>query len=79
MAAYGTQHFRESDGVRVEHRSAAQDGKTVPIQVDEVDVGGALGDTLLENLRTFVNQRVDEALDDFAVVDVAPGDGNFRE
>src|ERR1700730_3770896 len=77
VAAYGAHHFRETDCIRVEHRAATQNGEAVTIQVDEIDVGSALCDPLLQNLRPLIHQRIHEALDDFAIADVAPGDPDF--
>src|SRR5882757_6463428 len=77
VAAYGAHHFRETDRIRVEHGSAAQNGEAVTIQVDEIDIGSALCDSLFQNLRPLVHQRIHEAFDDFAIADVAPGDPDF--
>src|SRR5580693_10713635 len=77
VAAYRGHDFRESDGVCIKHRAAAQNREAVAVQVDEVDVGRALCDALLENPGTLVHQRVHQALDDFAIVDVASGDADF--
>src|SRR5947209_20572929 len=61
----------ETDGVRVEHRSAAERREAVAGQVDDVDVGGALRDPLLEDLRAFVDEREHAALDDLLGRDLA--------
>src|SRR5438105_1893156 len=77
IAAYSAHYFRETDRICVEHGPATQNGEAVTIQVNEVDVGSALCDSLLQDLRPLIHQRIHEALDDFAIADVAPGDPGF--
>ena len=61
----------EPNRIRVEHRPAAVDREAVAHQVHDVDVRGALRDLLLEDRGTLVDERVDEPVDDFLVVDLA--------
>src|SRR5207249_5404154 len=63
--------------IGIEHRAAAPSWETVAVHVDQVDVGGALRDALLEDLGAFVHQRVDRALHDLLVGDGAPLDAGF--
>ena len=63
--------------VGVEHRPAAPGRKAVAVDVDQVDVGRALGNAFLEDLRAFVHQRVDRALDDLLVADRAALDAGL--
>ena len=49
----------QADAVGVEHRAAAPGREAVAGQVDDVDVGGAQREALLEDARAFVDQRVD--------------------
>src|SRR6202034_2972085 len=65
------QHRLQSDGVGVEHRAAAIDWPAVAVDPDDVDVGRALCFALFENLRPFVDHRIDAALEDFGVADLA--------
>src|SRR5262245_6442498 len=58
----GGQHLRQPHGVRVEHRPAAVGREAVAGEVDHVDVGGAQRDALLEDVRGFVDECVDQAL-----------------
>src|SRR5262245_56653697 len=67
------QHLVQTDGVRIEHRSAPIGREAVAGEVDHVDVGGAQGDAFLEDVRAFVDQRVDQARDDFVVADLSRG------
>src|SRR5690349_3817162 len=61
------QDLVQPDGIRVEHRPAAVGREAVAGEVNHVDVRGAQRDAFLEDLRAFVDQRVDEALHDFLV------------
>src|SRR5712692_11602126 len=63
------EHPIEPDRVGVEHRPAAPSREAVAGDVDDVDVGGAQRDALLEQLGALVDQRVDGALDDLVVGD----------
>src|SRR5689334_24059131 len=65
------QHLVQAHGVGVEHRPAAVGREAVAGEVDHVDVGGAQRDTFLEDLRALVHERVDKALDDLVVGDLA--------
>ena len=62
------------DAAGVEHRSAALHGKTVAGEVHDVDVGRALRDAFLQDVRAFVHQRIQQAIDDLRVGDLARHD-----
>src|SRR5678815_2882528 len=49
-------HVEEADRVRVEHGPAAEGREAVAREVDEVHVGRALRDALVEDLRAFVHE-----------------------
>src|SRR4051812_42897158 len=74
----GGHNLVESDGVGVEHRPAAVRRKAVARQVDHVDVGGAQGNALLEDVGAFADQRVDQALYDLFVGNFSFGNFYFR-
>src|SRR4029079_5065246 len=59
----------QAGAIGVEHRSAAPRRKAVAIQVDDVDVRGALGEALVEDPRPLVDQRVDTSFDDLVVAE----------
>src|SRR5512135_1263371 len=65
------EHLGQADGVGVEHRAAAVGGEAVAGQVDHVDVRGAQRDAFLEDVGALVHQRVDQALDDLLVGNLA--------
>src|SRR5580704_3807712 len=65
------EHRLQSDRVGVEHRAAAIDRPAVAVDPDDVDVGGALGFTLFEDFRALVDHRIEAALEDFSVADLA--------
>src|SRR5712691_7566256 len=67
----GPHDVEEADGVRMEHRPAAGRREAVSRQINDVDIGGALGDSLLEDERAFVDQCEDAALHDLVVADLA--------
>src|SRR6202041_950058 len=50
--------------IGVPHRASAPHRKTVAGQVNDSDVRGALSDTFLQNLRSLIDERIDEAVDD---------------
>src|SRR5581483_1129994 len=70
-------HFIEPHGLGIEHRAAAKTGKAIAVDIDDVDIGCAQRDALLENLRAGVDKRVDATLDDFLVADFAPLNSSF--
>src|SRR5204863_4860567 len=61
----------------VVHWPAAPRRKAVSGQVHDVDVGRALSDAFLEDLRSFVDEGKDAALHDFLGGNVAPDDGHL--
>ena len=64
----------ESDAAGMEHRPAALHGKPITGEIHHVDVGGALRDALFEDARAFVDQRVQQAIDDLRVGNLARRD-----
>src|SRR5947208_5172689 len=64
-------HVVQPDGLGVEHRPAAIRRKAIAGEIDHVDVGGAQRDPFFQDIRAFVHQRVDAALDDFLIRDRA--------
>src|SRR5216683_2969262 len=73
----GAHDVEEADGVRMEHRPAAEWREAISRQIHQVDIGGALGDPLLEDERAFVDQREDAALHDLLVADLAARNAGF--
>ena len=61
----------------MEHRPAAETRKAVAVDVDDVDVAGAQRDAFLEDLRAFIDQRVNATLEDFLVADLAALDARL--
>src|SRR3954447_1574386 len=59
------------DRIGPEHRAAAIDRPAVAIDPDNIDVGSALSDAFLEDLRALVDHRVERPLDDLLVADLA--------
>src|SRR5690606_3047618 len=56
----------------MEHRAAAPRREAVAGEVDDVDVRRARRDAFVEDARAFVDERVDQALDDLLVADLPP-------
>src|SRR5690606_10110570 len=65
------QYLVQADAVGIEHRPTAPSGEAIAVQVDEVDIAGALGDALFEDLCALVDQRVDGAFDDVPLFQLA--------
>src|SRR5690606_35341362 len=65
---------RDAPQGRPEHRPALADREAVAIGPYDVDVGGAQGNALGEDLRALVDQRQVHALDDLLGRNVATGD-----
>src|SRR5712692_10351626 len=65
----------EPDLVRPEHRAAPVDRPAVAVDPDHVDVARADRELLLEDLRSLVHHRVEQALEDLLVRDRAALDG----
>src|SRR5882724_883207 len=63
------EHLVQPCGIGIEHRAAAVRRKAVAREVDHVDVGSAQRDAFLEDVRAFVGEGVDAALDDLVVRD----------
>src|SRR5271168_3616122 len=59
------QNFFEANGVGIPHRTATMCGKTVAVQINDVDVGSTQSVTFFQNARTLVDERVDTAIRDF--------------
>src|SRR5262249_6091370 len=62
--AHTLMNVGQPHGVGVPHRPAAVGREAVAVDVDDVDVAGAKGEAFLEDACPFVDQRVDDALDD---------------
>ncbi len=60
----------EAQGLRVVHRPAPVSRESVAVDVDDVDVGRALGDAFAEDLRALVHEREDAPVDDLGVGDL---------
>src|SRR6202050_5582548 len=58
-------NFLEADGVGIPHGTAAECGKAVAVQINNVDVRSAQRIALLQNARPFFNQGIDAAICDF--------------
>src|ERR671920_319632 len=71
LALEALDDLSEPLGVGPEHRAAAPDRPAVAVDPDDVDVGGALGHAFLEDLRPLVDHRVEGALDDLLIADLA--------
>src|SRR5262245_9021408 len=54
----------KANRIGIPHRTAAIGWESVTVDVDDVDVRSPKGESLLENLRTFVDERVNCPLDD---------------
>src|SRR5581483_5924007 len=70
-ALHAADHPVQPDGVRVEHRPAAIQREPVAREIHHVDVRRAQRDAFFEYARALIDQRVDAALDDFLVADLA--------
>src|SRR6516225_10269271 len=55
-------NFFKSQAVSVPHGSATVRRETVPVEKDNVDIGGAQRIALLQNARSFVHERIDAPL-----------------
>src|SRR3954469_15461772 len=63
------QHLLQPHRVRIEHRPAAVRREAVAGQVHHVDVGSAQRDAFFQDLRAFIDQCIDQSLDDLLVRD----------
>jgi hypothetical protein len=59
------------------HGPPAIGGKSVAVEIDDVDVQGAERDAFFEQTRSLVDQRVDTAVDDFFRGDLALRNAGF--
>ena len=66
----------EPERVSEVQRAAAVSREPITVSVDDVDVGCALRNPLVEKPRTLVDQRKDAALDNFVVGYVATSTSN---
>src|SRR5258706_5432586 len=64
-------HFFQADRVGVPHGAAPMRGKTVAVEIDDVDVDGTERDAFFEEVRAFVHLRVDATVDDFVRCNLA--------
>src|SRR5687767_15076123 len=76
-ALHGGGHVVQADLAGVMHRAAAPDREAVAGEVDHVDVAGLAGNAVFQDVRAFVHQRIDQALHDFLVGDLARRDAEF--
>src|SRR5271154_3598523 len=60
------------------HRASPISGKSVAVDVDNVDVDGAERISLFENSRPLIHQRIDAAIDDFFRGDLPLWDSSLR-
>src|SRR5277367_2396365 len=70
-------NFLQTHGVCVPHGTTAVGGKSVAVEINDVDVGGAQRVSLFENPGAFVYQRIDATIDDFVVGDLSLRDSRF--
>src|SRR5580704_65174 len=68
------EHFFEANSVGIPHGTAAMCGKTVAIQINDVDVGSAQRVTFFQNPRTLVDKRIDAA-----ICDLLGGDSTLHD
>ena len=54
----------QANGVGVPHRSASISGKSVAVEINDVDVHRAQSVAFFEEARAFVDQRVEATIDD---------------
>src|SRR5271157_4195983 len=71
-------HLLQSDRIGMPHRTASIRGKSVTVEIDDVDVDGAERVSFFENARSFVHQRIDAAIDDFFGGDLSLRDSRIR-
>src|SRR5215469_17641551 len=57
----------------MEHRATAEQRKPVPIEINDIDVGSSRGDPFFEDVSAFVDERINQALDDLLVGDPPRG------
>src|SRR5215469_2560033 len=67
----------QPDRVGIPHRSASIRGEPVPVQINDVDVDGAQGNTFLKNTRSLIYESVDRTFDDLVGRHIALGDAGF--
>src|SRR4051794_19770530 len=53
------ENFVEAYGIGIEHGTAAPCGETVAVEVDDIDIHGAKGNTFFDNARAFVDQSIE--------------------
>src|SRR6185436_1685534 len=70
-------HLIQTDGVGIEHRAASVARETVTVEIDDIDVARAQGNTLVQNLRSLVDQRIHATLQNFLVADLTPFDAGI--
>ncbi len=60
-------NFVEPDSIGIVHRTATPRGKTVAIDIDDVDVARPLRNSLFHNAHALVDQRVDQSIHDLVI------------
>src|SRR5439155_22433236 len=63
--------------VRKEHRAAGLGRPAVSIEPDQIDVARPLRDPFLENSCALIDHRINQALMNFGVADLAAGDAEL--
>src|SRR6185436_17763545 len=69
--AHAPHDLAKSHATRLEHGTATLRRESVTGQVHDVDVGGAQRDALFQDLRAFVDQRVQQTIHDLGVGNLA--------
>src|SRR5271169_4343920 len=72
--AHAARDLAQTNLVGVEHGAAAPRRKAIAVEIDDIDVRAALRNAILDDARTFVDQCVNAALDDFLAVHLARRD-----
>src|SRR6516165_8810202 len=70
-------NFFDSHAISVPHGSATVRRETVPVEKDNVDIGGSQRVALLQNARPFVHERIDAPLHNLIGRDGVLGNAGF--
>src|SRR5579864_2520485 len=62
-------HGRQSRLLRPVHRTSAPRGEAVAVDIYDVDIAGAQGDSFLEDLRALVDERMQQPIEDLFIGD----------
>src|SRR5580658_117087 len=77
QAAHGLDHPRQPGLLPPEHRAAPVGGKPIAVDVHDIDVTRANGDALIEDAGAFVDQRVQQPVEDLLIRHAAPLDAQL--